>query len=41
VPETYLVSGDGTLLWIRRGGLAGAGAGVVAGLDSAVGRLGR
>jgi peroxiredoxin len=40
VPETYLVSGDGTLLWIRRGGLAGAGEEVYAGLDSAVARLG-
>jgi peroxiredoxin len=36
VPETYLVSGDGRLLWVRRGGLAGAEAGVLAGLDSAM-----
>ena len=41
VPETYLVSGDGRLLWVRRGGLAGAEAGVLAGLDSAVGKLAR
>jgi thiol-disulfide isomerase/thioredoxin len=39
VPETYLVSGDGRLLWVRRGGLAGAGAEVTAGLDSAVTRM--
>jgi thiol-disulfide isomerase/thioredoxin len=36
VPETYLVSGDGRMLWVRRGGLAGAPASVTAGLDSAV-----
>ena len=41
VPETYLVSGDGRLLWVRRGGLAGAGPEVEAGLDSAVMKLGR
>ena len=41
VPETYLVSGDGRLLWVRRGGLAGAGPEVEAGLDSAVQKLGR
>ena len=41
VPETYLVSGDGRLLWVRRGGLAGAEAGVLAGLDSAVAELAR
>ena len=41
VPETYLVSGDGRLLWVRRGGLAGAGPEVEAGLDSAVAKLGR
>ena len=40
VPETYLVSGDGRLLWVRRGGLAGAGAEVGAGLDSAVAGMG-
>jgi thiol-disulfide isomerase/thioredoxin len=40
VPETYLISGDGRLLWVRRGGLAGAGPAVVAGLDSAVMKLG-
>ena len=39
VPETYLISGDGRLLWVRRGGLAGAGAEVQAGLDSAVKKL--
>jgi thiol-disulfide isomerase/thioredoxin len=39
VPETYLVSGDGRLLWVRRGGLAGAGPEVEAGLDSAVSRM--
>ncbi|HEX6600098.1 MAG TPA: TlpA disulfide reductase family protein [Gemmatimonadaceae bacterium] len=41
VPETYLVSGDGRLLWVRRGGLAGAAPEVEAGLDSAVAKLGR
>lgn len=41
VPETYLVSGDGRMLWVRRGGLAGAGPEVEAGLDSAVQKLGR
>ena len=41
VPETYLVSGDGRLLWVRRGGLAGAGPEVEAGLDSAVKKLAR
>ncbi len=41
VPETYLVSGDGRLLWVRRGGLHDAEAGVLAGLDSAVHRLAR
>jgi thiol-disulfide isomerase/thioredoxin len=40
VPETYLVSGDGRMLWVRRGGLAGAGPEVEAGLDSAVQKLG-
>ena len=39
VPETYLVTGDGRLAWVRRGGLAGAGADVMAGLDSAVTRM--
>ena len=39
VPETYLVSGDGRLLSVRRGGLAGAGPGVEAGLDSAAAKL--
>lgn len=41
VPETYLISGDGRLLWVRRGGLAGAGPEVEAGLDSAVQKLAR
>jgi thiol-disulfide isomerase/thioredoxin len=41
VPETYLVSGDGRMMWVRRGGLAGAPASVTAGLDSAVRRLGK
>ena len=41
VPETYLVSGDGRLLWVRRGGLAGAGPEVEAGLDAAVQKLGK
>ena len=36
VPETYLISGDGRLLWVRRGGLHGAPAAVRATLDSAV-----
>ncbi len=39
VPETYLISGDGRMLWVRRGGLAGAGPEVEAGLDSAVTRM--
>jgi len=39
VPETYLISGDGRMLWVRRGGLAGAGPEVEAGLDSAVRKL--
>lgn len=38
VPETYLISGDGRLLWVQRGGLHGAPAAVRATLDSAVGR---
>ena len=41
VPETYLVSADGRMLWVRRGGLAGAGPDVTAGLDSAVKSLTR
>jgi thiol-disulfide isomerase/thioredoxin len=41
VPETYLVSGDGRMLWVRRGGLAGAGPEVEVGLDSAVRKLAR
>jgi len=41
VPETYLVSADGRMLWVRRGGLAGAGADVTASLDSAVQHLAR
>lgn len=36
VPETYLISGDGRLLWVRRGGLAGAEAAIEQSLDSAV-----
>jgi thiol-disulfide isomerase/thioredoxin len=36
VPETYLVAGDGRLLWVRRGGLHDAEPGVLAGLDSAM-----
>ena len=36
VPETYLISGDGRLLWVQRGGLHGAPAAVRATLDSAV-----
>ena len=38
VPETYLVSGNGTLLWVQRGGLHGAPQAVRAALDSAVSR---
>jgi thiol-disulfide isomerase/thioredoxin len=38
VPETYLVSGDGKLLWVQRGGLHGAPAAVRAALDSVVKR---
>ena len=36
VPETYLISGSGTLLWVQRGGLHGAPAAVRAMLDSIV-----
>ncbi|HET7188335.1 MAG TPA: TlpA disulfide reductase family protein [Gemmatimonadaceae bacterium] len=36
VPETYLISGDGRLLWVRRGGLHGAPMAVRATLDSVV-----
>jgi cytochrome c biogenesis protein CcmG/thiol:disulfide interchange protein DsbE len=36
VPETYLISGDGRLLWVQRGGLHGAPAAVRATLDSAL-----
>jgi peroxiredoxin len=39
VPETYLVAGDGTLLWVRRGGLHDAGDSVRVALDQAVARL--
>src|SRR6476661_1263259 len=39
VPETYLISGDGRMMWVRRGGLAGAPASVTAGLDSAVQKM--
>jgi thiol-disulfide isomerase/thioredoxin len=34
VPETYLISADGRLLWVQRGGLHGAPAAVRATLDS-------
>jgi cytochrome c biogenesis protein CcmG/thiol:disulfide interchange protein DsbE len=37
VPETYLVSAGGRLLWVQRGGLHGAPAAVRATLDSVVG----
>jgi thiol-disulfide isomerase/thioredoxin len=36
VPETYLISANGTLLWVQRGGLHGAARAVRATLDSAV-----
>jgi thiol-disulfide isomerase/thioredoxin len=36
VPETYLISGDGKLLWVQRGGLHGAPEAVRATLDSAL-----
>jgi len=36
VPETYLISGDGKLLWVQRGGLHGAPDAVRAALDSVV-----
>jgi len=36
VPETYLISADGRLLWVQRGGLHGAPAAVRATLDSVV-----
>lgn len=39
VPETYLVSGDGTLRWIRRGGLHGYADTLRHSLDAAVARL--
>jgi peroxiredoxin len=39
VPETYLISGDGRMLWVQRGGLHGAPANVRATLDSVVGRI--
>lgn len=39
VPETYLIAGDGTLLWVRRGGLHGAPDSVRAALDQAVSAL--
>jgi thiol-disulfide isomerase/thioredoxin len=38
VPETYLISADGRLLWVQRGGLHGAPAAVRATLDSVVNR---
>lgn len=41
VPETYLVSGDGRLLWVQRGGLHGAPAAVRVTLDSVVKASGR
>jgi cytochrome c biogenesis protein CcmG/thiol:disulfide interchange protein DsbE len=41
VPETYLVSAEGRLLWVQRGGLHGAPAAVRATLDSAVAGLKR
>jgi peroxiredoxin len=39
VPETYLISGDGRMLWVQRGGLHGAAENVRATLDSAVRQL--
>jgi peroxiredoxin len=39
VPETYLISGDGRMLWVQRGGLHGAPANVRTTLDSLVGSL--
>jgi len=36
VPETYLISATGTLLWVQRGGLHGAASAVRATLDSAI-----
>jgi thiol-disulfide isomerase/thioredoxin len=39
VPETYLIAGDGTLLWVRRGGLHGAPDDVRTTLDQAVSML--
>ena len=39
VPESYLVSGDGRLLWVRRGGLHDAGDSVRVALDRAVEQL--
>jgi cytochrome c biogenesis protein CcmG, thiol:disulfide interchange protein DsbE len=41
VPETYLISADGRLLWVQRGGLHGAPAAVRATLDSVVGGVKR
>jgi cytochrome c biogenesis protein CcmG/thiol:disulfide interchange protein DsbE len=38
VPETYLISGSGKLLWVQRGGLHGAATAVRATLDSVVNR---
>jgi peroxiredoxin len=39
VPETYLIAGDGRMLWVRRGGLHDAPEGVLASLDQAVKQL--
>jgi len=39
VPETYLISGDGTMLWVQRGGIHGTAGAVRATLDSVVGHL--
>lgn len=39
VPETYLVGADGTLLWVRRGGIHGLGDSLRVSLDRAVAKL--
>jgi peroxiredoxin len=39
VPETYLIGGDGRMLWVRRGGLHDAPDNVLASLDQAVKQL--
>jgi cytochrome c biogenesis protein CcmG/thiol:disulfide interchange protein DsbE len=39
VPETYLISGDGRVLWVRRGGLHGAPDSVRGALDRAMKEL--